>query len=336
MVDALPRDLAPQLVDVGRAWPATLRITPPTGPLLLRAYCGLIGEPGVGSTGARHPDERRFQNPGDREPVHLGSGVTLLLGWWDEETEAVLALFDHNRRVGRETRWSVQMRLQTLQEARSLAWATQLKENGELAIAMRPEMFAYYLASVQQLVHSGDAVPRDVASSVDVAGQLAHVAESVIPPELAQAEPVRERIRVQADVLLRSPRFRRLVVSAYHGTCAMCGLQLGLVEAAHLWPAANPDSPDTPDNGLCLCANHHRAFDSGLVRVDPFSYGLSVDEDRRVQLAREGLLGGLEGFEVGLRNELLLPDDEDSWPEPQYLIRRYAEEYGEWDAHDGE
>jgi hypothetical protein len=47
----------------------------------------------------------------------------------------------------------------------------------------------------------------------------------------------------------------------------MCGLDISLVQGAHIYPASAPGAWDDVWNGLALCANHHVAFDRHLVGV---------------------------------------------------------------------
>ena len=68
----------------------------------------------------------------------------------------------------------------------------------------------------------------------------------------------------------RDPRMRERVLTAYEYRCAFCGYdgRIGTVpvglEAAHVrWWAF--DGPDEVDNGLCLCALHHKLFDMGVL-----------------------------------------------------------------------
>ncbi|MGW7723078.1 phosphorothioated DNA-binding restriction endonuclease [Streptomyces canus] len=71
----------------------------------------------------------------------------------------------------------------------------------------------------------------------------------------------------------RDRRMRELVLTAYEYQCAFCGYdgRIGTVpvglEAAHVrWWAF--DGPDAVENGLCLCALHHKLFDKGVLGVD--------------------------------------------------------------------
>jgi len=71
----------------------------------------------------------------------------------------------------------------------------------------------------------------------------------------------------------RDPRFREEILRSYEQRCAICGYdgrlgQSGLgLEAAHIkWHAAG--GPDVVQNGLALCAFHHKVFDLGAVGLD--------------------------------------------------------------------
>jgi len=73
--------------------------------------------------------------------------------------------------------------------------------------------------------------------------------------------------------IVRDTRQARLVKALYDHRCQMCGTKLeGLAgpyaEAAHVRPLGSPhNGPDTLDNILCLCPNHHVLFDHGGVGV---------------------------------------------------------------------
>jgi putative restriction endonuclease len=69
----------------------------------------------------------------------------------------------------------------------------------------------------------------------------------------------------------RDPQFRREVLRAYNYQCAICGYDLRMddasvgLEAAHIkWKQFH--GPCTVNNGLALCAIHHKAFDKRCYR----------------------------------------------------------------------
>lgn len=68
----------------------------------------------------------------------------------------------------------------------------------------------------------------------------------------------------------RDPKFREAVLRAYLYRCAVCGLDAHLdgmsvgLEAAHVHWHCHA-GPDAVENGLSLCALHHKALDMGLI-----------------------------------------------------------------------
>ena len=79
----------------------------------------------------------------------------------------------------------------------------------------------------------------------------------------------------------RDSKFRQNVLHAYDYSCAVCGFNLRMktlpvgLEAAHIkWHQYG--GPDTENNGLTLCATHHKLLDSGV---------LTLSEDYRIVLS---------------------------------------------------
>lgn len=72
--------------------------------------------------------------------------------------------------------------------------------------------------------------------------------------------------------------FRRAVLASYGVKCCVCGLDLReLLIASHIVPwAASEATRADPCNGLCLCALHDRAFDRGIMTVDPSDLTIRV------------------------------------------------------------
>jgi putative restriction endonuclease len=71
----------------------------------------------------------------------------------------------------------------------------------------------------------------------------------------------------------RNPAWRTAVLQAWDRQCAFCGYDGQLaaasagIDAAHVrW--FNFDGPDNLDNGLALCALHHKLFDLGALGLD--------------------------------------------------------------------
>lgn len=71
---------------------------------------------------------------------------------------------------------------------------------------------------------------------------------------------------------VRDPKFRERILRAYEYSCAVCGFNVRLgnnliaVEAAHIkWHQAG--GPDSEENGIALCAMHHKLFDRGVFTI---------------------------------------------------------------------
>jgi putative restriction endonuclease len=64
--------------------------------------------------------------------------------------------------------------------------------------------------------------------------------------------------------------FRRALLRAYAGRCAVCGLAFpDALEAAHIvpWAECGPGRRLDVRNGLLLCASHHRLFDREVISL---------------------------------------------------------------------
>ncbi|TMO49998.1 phosphorothioated DNA-binding restriction endonuclease [Pseudoalteromonas ruthenica] len=92
--------------------------------------------------------------------------------------------------------------------------------------------------------------------------------ESIIPEITAQLGLEFTFRQVQK----REPNFRREVLNAYNGKCAICGFdarlndELFALEAAHIkWKQFN--GPCSVNNGLALCSIHHKALDKGAITI---------------------------------------------------------------------
>jgi putative restriction endonuclease len=94
--------------------------------------------------------------------------------------------------------------------------------------------------------------------------------------ETPAAYSVVERRETTISRIVRDTAQARRIKALYRYACQVCDLRLeGLAgpyaEAAHIRPLGRPhNGPDTADNILCLCPNHHVLLDFG---------GLHVNED---------------------------------------------------------
>ena len=270
-----------------------------------------VGRVGLSHRG-RDDVERRYQNPGDKSPVTLlaGTACALVIGIWDEVEQTVLVAHDARRRIGEPVaRASHFVPLWTLLAAVTQGWAEHESGTGERIVAFLPHLFPVFFE-----LALGDIAAPPVGVTA--------VAEAASPEPDAV-----ERARRQTSVLVRDQRFRERVVGAYGGECAMCGLDLGLVQGAHIYPARAPQSHDEIWNGLALCANHHTAFDQHAIWVEPASLRLLVHPRLSAGGVRNATCATFVGSHYGA---LVRPADPAAHPRPEMFMQRYAFHEGKY------
>jgi len=100
------------------------------------------------------------------------------------------------------------------------------------------------------------------------------------------------RKRTLAAIVQRQgqPRFRRELLDAYDGACAItkCTLE-EVLEAAHISPFKG-SSTNTVQNGLLLRADIHTLFDKGLIAIDTSDWTIIVN--RKLEQTEYGALSG--------------------------------------------
>lgn len=89
--------------------------------------------------------------------------------------------------------------------------------------------------------------------------------------------------------------FRKTVLSSYDYRCCICGIPIPqLLIASHIIPwRERKDLRLNPHNGLCLCALHDRAFDSGMIAVSS-DYRVILSPLVWQYLPNQSLTNGLE------------------------------------------
>jgi hypothetical protein len=100
--------------------------------------------------------------------------------------------------------------------------------------------------------------------------------------------------------------FRGAIMANYRERCCICGIPIPeLLIASHIIPWRDrEDLRLNPNNGLCLCALHDRAFDKGFLAIDSgYSIVISPVVDR--YLPQEGVDKGLMIYKA---RQILLPD----------------------------
>jgi putative restriction endonuclease len=265
------------------------------------------------------PTEYRIQLTG---AISGSPGQTLLVGW--STIHGVFAGFDpslHERSIGKSS--SAQIDEEYLEAARTNGVSVQYKSNEEVVIAFQPEMFMTYVLHQNEL--HGFRESQDDTETLDLSIKEAisdHTDHPLAEGDAADSigHPVRREIVTEVRRRAREASFQRRVLEAYSDRCALCGIQLQLVQASHIVPVANASSTDETTNGLALCALHHWAFDRSLVTIFD-DYEVQVNENRLKELRGLGLSQGEKDFVKQLRKRILLPKGKADCPSKSYIRR---------------
>jgi putative restriction endonuclease len=243
-------------------------------------------------------------------------GQTVLLGY--EPGLKAFAGFDismHRRFTTGSP--SVQIDIRKVREANLRGLAFDHKENGEIAVGIRPDHLLPYVEHSADLHRMGTSP--DALRIVSRAAQ----SESVSNSELQTLSAERQRVVQTISRLSRFAGFRQSVLQAYGSACAVTGMQLGVIDAAHILPVGAPGSIDHVTNGIALAPTIHRAYDQGLIYFDT-SYVIQINRRKESQLQRDGLHGGILQLTSFAGKKIKLPSDSKTWPKAEFIRKANA------------
>jgi predicted restriction endonuclease len=121
--------------------------------------------------------------------------------------------------------------------------------------------------------------------------------------------------QVVTKVRVNQHLFRSMILAGYRNECAVCGMPIpSLLVASHIvrWSVERTERMN-PRNGICLCALHDRAFDTGVLLIKP-DYCIALALPRRAWTTNMAVHRFLVTFDG---KTISLPD---RWhPEPALL-----------------
>jgi putative restriction endonuclease len=242
------------------------------------------------------------------------AAVTLVLGLSDE---GILTAWDPTYHVAfTPGSSSLQTSRASMTRALTAGFGFHRKTSGEVTVSLLPELIMEYVNNQSALHSATTALALDDLQATAEEETRAEFDADVDVPEDEElyTEPLKTRIVRQA---IRDKTFANRVIEAYELTCCMCGVQLGLVEAAHIVPLSSAANFSTR-NGLALCHNHHTAYDSALVGVCE-DYSIVVSTRRRGKFAALGRDGGRSIVIDTLLPSILVPKNPLARPAANYL-----------------
>ena len=169
-------------------------------------------------------------------------------------------------------------------------------------------------------------LPESIASAIRMPAEKGYSQADMELRDFVQAPSEEQERRIDQMLInrpFRDAAFRKSVVQAYEGRCAVTGLRIvngggrAEVQAAHVWPVAE-GGPDIVQNGIALSSTCHWLFDRHLICLTD-SYRLLVSHNKVPEQLRS--LFTTQG------DRIHLPRDERLWPEREY-IARHRERFG--------
>lgn len=264
-----------------------------------------------GGGSKRAADEYRIQVKVDRFEPEIGY-KSLILGYWSEME--IFAGFDFSKHIGVPGySSSMQIKEDNLRKAHISGFSPCDKGNQEIALAFRPDFFVTYVRELEQFHNYGTA-KQDFEILEQVAAQTIDLNENI----LQKISKPRQQTVITINKKLRDNSFKHRVLNAYGSKCAVCGLQLKLVDAAHIIPVSFEGSTDQTSNGIALCALHHRAYDISLITFND-KYQTLFNESKMKNLKELGLDGGMEKFIKDFKPLIILPPTISDRPHIQYI-----------------
>lgn len=276
---------------------------------LVRVYIWNISH---GGGERRSKYEYRIQITGFARFEPEPNGRTLILGWWEDA--GVFAGWDYRQHLGELGKSpSMQVSESALRNALLFGFAPYKRQNGETAIAFRPDFAGTYVEFLEEL-HDSGSIPEEERVLDKLSNDPEDVSENDIDVAVGET---RKYAIMSTKRALRANDFSRRVLGVYQYRCAMCQTQLQLIDGAHIVPVEHSGSDQT-SNGIALCALHHRAYDSSLVTFDQ-DFNVLINEPIVEKLKTSELAGGLDAFVENLRPMISIPTDKKDQPRPEYV-----------------
>ena len=114
-----------------------------------------------------------------------------------------------------------------------------------------------------------------------VANQIMEESSNEYVAEIRSLQDQLDQDSFEEEIFVRGGVFKRQVPLVYNNTCCISGLRVettvnaSLVDACHIVPFSQ-SRDDTISNGIALCPTLHRAFDRGLIAIEPDHFSVVV------------------------------------------------------------
>lgn len=221
----------------------------------------------------------------------------IVLGWYRDD---VFVGYDTSKHLHSAWSSSLQIKKSILEEAYKKGHKIYKNKHYETVIAFNPSYLGIYIENhkdIHNIIEEENSLTKDM-------NNIANNERKII------YQTIKKKIRT-AD-------FRKKVLGAYSNKCCFCSLQLNITEAAHILPVSQEMSSDKVQNGICLCPNHHKAYDYGLLYINE-EYQIITNEEYIEKLKYLKLDSGLKDFIKNTRNIISLPNNKEDYPNIKYI-----------------
>ncbi len=264
-----------------------------------------------GGGSKRASNEYRIQI---KEPKieHETGFKTLILGYFEQLQ--VFSGWDISKHLGSPGySASFQIREENLEIASISGFSPCDKGNEEIAIAFSSDFIIEYIRNLETL-HTFGQSQQDLAI-------LDEITKTEIEPNTETIQLVsipRQNVVQIISKKQRDNSFRARILRSYNYRCAFSGIQLKLVDAAHIVPVNFETSTDETSNGIALSAIHHKAYDKGLLTFTE-DYKIIHNEKEINKLKELNLHGGIDKFLSNLRPIIDVPPAITDRPNVNYI-----------------
>lgn len=302
-----PKDLRYLLIDSLRLYSDNVVFIDGNNPYRFsinkKTYYVLIKNVHESGDGRTNQDECRIQVAKSRnfnEALVSGNDVIVLGYFADEKVFTAWNPFMMRDRFNQRQTISLYSRFSVQKLAKIQKIASYIDNNEQSVISFRPEYLGLYL---ENLSHVHSLSETELKALVEKSDLLDNENED------GEFESEEGKLTITHSRQKRDPNFRKKVYDAYDNKCAMCGIQLELVEAAHIVPHSHEKGTDEIDNGICLCSLHHTAYDKSLIYFN-IELEILINESKMEYLEKVGLDSGIRKFEKLSFEKIVLPKNQ--------------------------
>ncbi len=206
--------------------------------------------------------------------------------------------YNNKANISIYTRFSVQ------KEASISGISNYMDNNGNSVITFKPQYLGLYLENYEQ-IHYLDK--NELLNLIEVSDK------SNNDNSFEDVNFGKNKLTITHERFKRNPKFIKEVKEAYNHRCAMCGIQLECVDAAHIIPISDDLGIDEVENGICLCTLHHRAYDRGILFFDE-DFKIKYNDEKINYLTKMKLDSGIHKLNSLTFEKIELPNNAMFYP----------------------